>query len=64
MNREEIEIQIGSDGRVQYTIKGVKGDACESISELLERLGQVEREERTSEYYDHEDDTHISVSGD
>jgi predicted transcriptional regulator len=64
MNREEIEIQIGSDGRVQYTIKGVKGNACESISELLERLGQVEREEKTSEYYDQQDDAHISVSGD
>lgn len=61
MTREEIEIQIGPDGRIQYTIKGVKGSACESISELLERLGSVEQEEKTSEYYAFEGDAHISV---
>ena len=63
MTREEIEIEITPDGRIQYTVKGVKGSACESISELLERLGQVERAEKTSEYYDFEEETTVSISG-
>ncbi len=61
MQREEIEITILPDGRVEYTIKGVKGSACESISALLEQLGQVEREERTGEYYERDADTALSI---
>lgn len=60
MNSQEIEITILPDGRVEYTIKGVKGSACEEISALLERLGKVERDERTGEYY--EDDNRVDVS--
>lgn len=63
MNREEIDIEILPDGRIQYTIRGIKRNACESISEVLERLGHVEQEERTSEYYDLDDDARITVSG-
>ena len=62
MNRQEIEVAILSDGRIEYTIKGVKGRACDSISQVLEQLGQIEREERTSEYYDLDDDATISIS--
>lgn len=61
MTREEIEIQIGPDGKIQYTIKGVKGSACESISQILEQIGDVEQEQTTSEYYDLEDDAHVSI---
>ncbi len=64
MNREEIEIAIAPDGRIEYTIKGVKGPACESVSQLLERLGRVESAERTTEYYDQEPDLRIQVSQD
>jgi hypothetical protein len=63
MQREEIAITILPDGRVEYTIKGVKGSACESISALLEQLGKVEKAERTDEYYAQEPDVHINVSG-
>ena len=62
MTREEIEVTIQPDGRVQYTIHGVQGSACDSISQLLEKLGQVEREQRTSEYYDLDDGAVISIS--
>ncbi|RIK43696.1 MAG: hypothetical protein DCC55_05005 [Chloroflexi bacterium] len=62
MQLQEIEITILPDGRVEYTIKGVKGSACESISALLEQLGQVEVEQRTGEYYEQESDTHITTS--
>lgn len=60
MQNQEIEISILPDGRVEYTIKGVKGAACESISALLEQLGKVEIAERTGEYY--EDETHVDVT--
>ena len=64
MNREEIEIAVLPDGRVEYTIKGVKGAACESLSALLEQLGRIEREERTSEYYEQDPDAHLRLSHD
>ena len=60
MNSQEIEISLLPDGKVEYTIKGVKGSACEDISALLEQLGKVEQEERTGEYY--EDDNRIDVN--
>ena len=62
MQRQEIEIAILPDGRIEYTIKGVKGSACENISALLEELGQVEHEERTGEYYDREDHVNIAIN--
>ncbi len=61
MQNQELEIKILPDGRVEYTIKGVKGSACESISALLEQLGQVEQESRTGEYYDQADDAHLAL---
>jgi hypothetical protein len=64
MNREEIEIAVLPDGRVEYTIKGIKGAACQSLSALLEQLGRIEHEERTGEYYEREPDTQIQLSRD
>jgi hypothetical protein len=61
MQSEEIEITILPDGRIEYTIKGVKGEACASVSEVLERLGHVEHEERTGEYYEESDHAGISI---
>jgi hypothetical protein len=54
MQKQEIEVAILPDGRIEYTIKGVKGSACDNISALLEQLGRVEHEERTGEYYERE----------
>ena len=62
MQRQEIEVTILPDGRVEYTIKGVKGSACESISALLEQLGKVEAESRTTEYYEQDPNTQIHLS--
>ena len=62
MQNQEIEIAILPDGRVEYTIKGVKGSACESISALLEQLGIVEDEQRTGEYYEHDSDAHLTIA--
>lgn len=62
MQKQEIEIEVLPDGRVQYTVKGVLGSSCESISALLEQLGEVEHEERTGEYYERDTDTNVLVS--
>lgn len=64
MTHQEIEIAVLPDGRVEYTIKGVKGAACESLSALLEQLGRVEQEERTGEYYEQGPETHLQVGHD
>ncbi len=61
MQKQEIEITILPDGRLEYTIKGVKGGACESISALLEQLGKVEETSHTGEYYEYGNDSHIRV---
>ena len=61
MQSEEIEISIGPDGRIEYTIKGVKGSACEDISALLEQLGKVEESTNTGEYYEYGTEAHIHV---
>ena len=62
MQKQEIEITILPDGRVEYTIKGVKGAACEDISGLLEQLGKVEHAERTGEYYADEGANAVTIS--
>lgn len=62
MERQEIEIAILPDGRVEYTIKGVQGSACENISALLEKLGKVERSERTADYYAAENTLHVAIA--
>lgn len=63
MQKQEIEIAVHPDGNVEYTIKGVKGRGCESISQLLEQLGQIEVEERTGEYYEYGQDEQVSIGG-
>ncbi len=64
MPREEIEITIHPDGRIEYIIRGVKGPACEDLSRLLEKLGRVEHEERTAEYYEKDEEGHIAIHRD
>ena len=61
MQNQEIEITIRPDGKIEYTIKGIKGSACESISALLEQLGKVEETTNTGEYYEYGSDAHINV---
>ena len=61
MNHQDIEIAILPDGRVEYTIKGIRGSECDSISALLEQLGDVEYQERTGEYYDRDTDTGLTI---
>ena len=61
MRKEEIEITIHANGQLEYTVKGIKGPACDSVSQLLEQIGVVEASEQTGEYYERETDTDIHV---
>lgn len=62
MEKQEIEIKVYPDGHVEYTIKGIKGKACESISALLEQLGRIEHEEFTGEYYEKDSDSAVRIN--
>lgn len=61
MQKQEIEISIGPDGNIEYTIKGVPGPACESISAILEQLGTVEHTERTGEWYVPDAESNLNI---
>jgi hypothetical protein len=64
MSHQEIEISILPDGRIEYTIKGVKGAACDQLSTVLEQLGKVEHTEHTSEFYEQDPDLHLHIGQD
>ena len=51
MNIEEIEVEIGRDGRVILHVRGVKGNRCLDLTRALEQVlgGQVVSREMTSE---------------
>ena len=50
--KREMEIEIGRDGKVVITVKGVQGKECLEFSQFLEEaLGETVEQELTSEYY-------------
>lgn len=50
--KREMEIEIGRDGKVSITVKGVPGRECLEFSQFLEQaLGEIIEQEVTSEYY-------------
>ena len=61
MNRIEIHFVIDRAGNIQSTIKGVKGSACNSISEKFKDLGQVIEQQQTKEYYEARDYAELSL---
>lgn len=54
MREKFIKIQIDKQGKVSFTVEGVKGDACIAETKFLEDAlgGQVLSRETTSEYYE------------
>lgn len=53
MSREEIEIEIGADGRVIVRTKGIKGEACKDYAAAVARIiGRIESSEPTPELYE------------
>lgn len=54
MRKQDIEIVIGKDGKVEFTIKGVKGASCLDETKFLEQAlgGGVIEQQKTGEYYE------------
>lgn len=52
-HKQEIEVTISSDGQVSLRPKGAKGADCLELTRAIEEaVGEVERREFTSEYYE------------
>ena len=52
---EQLEFKIYPDGRVEETVRGVKGGNCQEITEKInEQLGKVVASEPTEEMYEQE----------
>ena len=55
MHHERIKFRILQDGTVEETVEGINGDACEIITEELEKkLGNLHHRVHTSDYYKQE----------
>lgn len=54
-NVEQIEFKIYPDGRVEETVRGIKGNNCHSVTEKInESLGEVVFSTPTEEMYEQE----------
>ena len=63
MRKQDIEIVIAPDGKVSFTVKGVKGPDCLSETKFLEDAlgGEVLDRQKTGEYYE-QSEGYASVS--
>jgi DUF2997 family protein len=54
MREKFIKITIDKQGKVAFTVEGVKGEACLDATKFLEQAlgGKVLAQEPTSEYYE------------
>jgi len=57
MREKFIKIEIDKQGKVSFTVEGVKGEACIAETKFLEEAlgGQVVSRETTGEYYEQGD---------
>jgi hypothetical protein len=64
MPAEELEIEIGPDGKVTVRTIGIKGPRCIDAAQFVARIvGREQSRTMTSEYYETQSDTqqHIDV---
>ncbi len=53
MEKEELEITIAADGKVNIKVAGAKGGKCLDITKPIEEaLGEVKVREMSPEYYE------------
>ncbi|GEM_PF-1015970 len=51
-SKQEIELIISPEGKVEFTIKGISGPDCEVVAKkLAEKLGVLTSWKRHAEYY-------------
>jgi hypothetical protein len=62
MAQEEIEIEIGPDGRVTVTTHGIKGEVCRDYAAAVARIiGRIEESTPTSELYETPDQVRRTI---
>ena len=55
MDDEEIEIEIGADGKVTVRTIGIKGPRCLDVAEAIAQIiGREESRQLTDEYYEND----------
>ena len=62
MPQREFEITIGKTGEVELHVKGFKGRACLDVVKIFEEIvGEMKEEQRTSEFYEPEEQVQYRV---
>ena len=55
-SQKELEIVIKPDGKVEITVRGIKGPGCKPVAEKIAgAVGKITKSERTSEWYEQEE---------
>lgn len=55
--KPKFKVKIGRDGKITMTVEGVTGSECVALTkEMVEKLGKVESQELTAEYYENPPD--------
>lgn len=64
MERPEFDITITRTGKVKVHVKGVKGQRCIEMADLIRELvGREDERQLTSDYYGQEGKVRIHVRG-
>jgi len=45
-----IDVNIGQDGKIEATVRGVQGPSCSNLSAWLDKLGSVEKDDPTPDF--------------
>jgi hypothetical protein len=62
MSMETLEFIIYPDGRVKETVTGIVGASCQEVTAAIEaQLGVVISQEKTSEYFQQQQETYQSI---
>lgn len=62
MAQREFNITIGADGSVEVNVKGYKGRSCSEAVKLFEQIvGEIKSEQKTSEFYEPEEQVQFRV---
>jgi hypothetical protein len=64
MKKQELDIQISSDGNVMINVQGAKGKTCLDLTkDLEESLGLVIKRETKSSFYERDETEHAHIKG-
>jgi len=49
-----LEIRIKRDGKIKVSVEGIPGENCVDADAFIRKLGTVEKDEKTDEFYQEE----------